>query len=106
MDERGKPVAALDSRPILYDHNVVYWRSWLDLRNSRQSGFGIGHIPVTEVVAYMDLIDVEQDERLHFLRMVNALDRRFVELANEKAEKDRKSKQPSDKVRKAANRHR
>lgn len=56
---------------------------------------GVGHIPLTEIAAYMDAVYLRDvDERLIMIRMIQSLDRVYVKHVNEKTSKrmaDRKA---------------
>lgn len=53
------------------------------LHSSRQSGMGIGYIPLTEIKAYAEMFDVPDVRML--VGCIRALDRIFVERESEKA---------------------
>ena len=83
-------VEALKNRPRLNMWTIEYWEAFQTLSSSRtlHQG-GIGPIPLSEMVAYMDatyLIDV--DDRLRFITMMQALDKVYVKHINEKAKRD------------------
>lgn len=88
-------VKALNDRPILNKWVTEYWEAFQILSSSRAiTQGGIGPIPLSEIVAYLDaifLLDVE--ERLRTIKMIQCLDRVYVSHVNEtvqrKAKKDR-----------------
>lgn len=91
-------VDALKNRPRLTMWTLEYWDAFQVLSGSRlvHQG-GIGPIPLSEMVAYMDathLVDV--DDRLRFIKMIQALDKVYVKHVNEKAKRE------SEKRRQAA----
>jgi hypothetical protein len=93
MQEGGMEVPALQNRPEITQWVIEYWDAFQTLGNSRipHQG-GIGPIPLTEIVAYMDatyLIDV--DERLKLIKMIQSLDRVYVQHVNDKASRQREA---------------
>lgn len=87
-------VQALQERPRLNRWVQEYWDAFQLLSSSRivHQG-GIGPIPISEIVAYMDatyLTDV--DERLKLIMMIQALDSIYVNHINEKAKRESKSR--------------
>lgn len=92
-------VESLKNRPRLTMWTREYWEAYQILSGSRivHQG-GIGPIPLSEMVAYMDatyLLDV--DERLKFIMMIQALDNIYVKHVNEKAKQKSKSSAPKAK---------
>ena len=94
-------VQALQNRPTLNQWVSEYWEAFQVLSGSRMiHQGGVGPIPLSELVAYMDatyLIDV--DDRLRFIKMMQALDNVYVSHVN------REAKQTADKARKQAKIH-
>lgn len=93
-------VEALKNRPRLTMWTQEYWHAFQILSGSRivHQG-GVGPIPLSEIVAYMDatyLTDV--DERLTFIKMMQALDKVYTNHINQKAKQDRDKQ---SKLRKA-----
>ena len=92
-------VPALQNRPALSQWVVDYWNAFQTLSGSRASHQGgIGPIPLSELVAYMDatyLRDVE--ERLKFIRMIQSLDRIYVKHVNDKVAADTKRERQRQK---------
>ena len=90
-------VESLENRPRLTRWTRGYWDDYQVLSGSRivHQG-GIGPIPISEMVAYMDATYlVDADERLKFIRMMQSLDRIYVKHINDQA------KQKADKRAKA-----
>lgn len=84
-------VKALQNRPTVTRWVIEYWEAFQILGNSRipHQG-GIGPIPLTEIVAYMDTIYLyDVDERLKMIRMIQSLDRVYVKHVNDKAARER-----------------
>lgn len=93
-------VQALNDRPQISMWTQEYWQGFQILSGSRivHQG-GVGPIPLSEIVAYMDatyLTDV--DERLTFIKMMQALDKVYTNHINQKAKQDREKQ---SKLRKA-----
>jgi len=93
MQEGGMAVPALQNRPQLSRWVVEYWEAFQVLGNSRipHQG-GVGPIPLTEIVAYMDasyLRDV--DERLRLIKMIQSLDKVYCRHVNDKAAAQREA---------------
>ena len=89
-------VKALQNRPKLSRWVAGYWDGFQCLSGSRAvTQAGIGPIPISEIVAYMEAIYLRDvDERLKFIKMIQALDTIYVNHINEKA------KQKSEAARK------
>lgn len=87
-------VQSLQERPRLSRWVQEYWDAFQILSGSRiiHQG-GIGPIPLSEMVAYMDatyLVDV--DARLKFIKMIQSLDGIYVDHVNTKAKRESKAK--------------
>ncbi len=81
-------VAALQNRPTLNQWVADYWKAFQVLGGSRAaSQGGIGPIPLSEIVAYMDTVYLRDvDERLTFIKMIQSLDNIYVKHINDKAQ--------------------
>lgn len=89
MQDGGMEIAALQNRPVLNQWVSEYWEAYHFLGSSRaiHQG-GVGPIPLTEIVAYMDAIYLRDvDERLRMITMIQSLDRVYVKHVNDKANK-------------------
>lgn len=86
-------VTALQNRPTINRWVTEYWEAFQVLSSSRATHQGgIGSIPLTEMVAYMEAIylhDVE--ERLKFIRMIQSLDMVYVSHVNDRAKRNAES---------------
>jgi len=82
-------VQALQNRPALNRWVAEYWNAYQILGGSRMvHQGGIGPIPLSEIVAYMETIYVHDvDERLKFIRMIQSLDNVYVAHINDRAKK-------------------
>ena len=77
--------------PELLPGAFSLWEAWQALQWSRDVGFGIGAIPVSEVLAYcalMGISDLDQRERL--LRAIQRLDEVFLKHHAEEQKKKKK----------------
>lgn len=55
------------------------------LSTSRQQGFSVGYIPMSEIEAYMRIMRIDDDEeREEFLFLIQAMDAEYVEWASKK----------------------
>ena len=103
MQHGGMKVEALENRPVLSPWVTEYWEAYQILSTSRRlHQGGIGPIPLSEIVAYLQAADVRDvDERLTYIKMIQALDLVYVSHINEEAKKksDAKSKELRTKGR-------
>lgn len=73
----------------------VYDREYLDafysLSQARPSGFGGPEaIPVSDILSYVNLVGiVSREERLKYLRLIQRMDRAYLDHAREEAEKNK-----------------
>ena len=80
MAEEGHPIKPWVERPVLIPWLEPYWEAFLVLSQTRPVGMGVGAIPLSEIVAYLDLHQVEDpEERRDTLRYVQILDRAFLD---------------------------
>ena len=89
MQDGGIEVASLKNRPTLSQWVTEYWEAFHILGGSRIiHQAGIGPIPLTEIVAYMDTIYLRDvDERLRMVRMIQSLDNVYTKHVNDKSKK-------------------
>ena len=94
-------VPALQNRPTLSQWVSEYWGAFQVLSGSRAAGQGgIGPIPLSEIVAYMECIYLHDvDDRLVFITMIQGLDSVYVKFINERAAQraERNRKQAAQK---------
>jgi len=68
----------------LYDDLAYDFNAFFDLNSSRQAGFSVGSIPLSEVYTYMKIRDIDDpQERLIFLRRIQILDNEFLKISSE-----------------------
>jgi hypothetical protein len=82
-------VQALQNRPTLTKWVLDYWEAFQYCSTSRKvHQGGIGAIPLTEIVAYMDAVYLRDvDERLRTIKMIQCLDQVYVSHVNDKAKR-------------------
>ena len=78
--ETGRTEGALDSRPEVPDDLVWVWNAFWTLSGSRSAGFGLNPIPISEILAYCDLLGHDSlENRYMLLRIVKLLDAHYLE---------------------------
>lgn len=92
-------VPALQNRPTITRWVTDYWEAFQVLGNSRIPHQGaIGPIPLSEIVAYMDVVYLyDAEERLRMVKMIQSLDRVYVKHVNDKAVRQREAEAKSRK---------
>ena len=71
-----------------------YWEAFHVLSPSRQVGMTVGAIPLTEVLAYMQMFMIQdEDERRELLRYVQILDRVFLDHVRQEEQGEKESVQ-------------
>ena len=89
MQDGGIEIESLKNRPKLNQWVTDYWEAFQVLSGSRivHQG-GIGPIPLTEIVAYMDAVYLRNvDERLKLIKMIQSLDSVYTTHVNAKSKK-------------------
>jgi hypothetical protein len=85
----GEHVRELENAPELYSDAAEYWNMFIDLCNSRASGFSIGYIPFHQVTNWLDENMVfSLEERGLYRRLVAVIDNVFVEKKSKPAKSD------------------
>lgn len=80
----GAPVKELDDIPDLFYSAVPFWEAFTELSSSRQSGFGLGGIPYSEITDWLDENDIfSLEERQRYRRFINSTNNAFVNIKNE-----------------------
>lgn len=74
--ETGRLPPALQNRPELPDHLQLYWQAFQVLTLSRPTnGFSVGAIPLSEILAYAELLGIQGLEaREDLVRFIRAMD--------------------------------
>jgi hypothetical protein len=77
---------SIRNRPILNQYQILYWRAYMELADSRQyTSAGVASIPYTVKIAWLDENEVfDQDERNDYLGMIFLLDAAYLEHYYEK----------------------
>lgn len=83
--ETGARPTAVTSRPELHPHELPYWEAFSFLQLSRaNTGFGPGAIPLSEVIAYADLMEMPTGEsRQLFAELIRAMDGAYLAFMRE-----------------------
>lgn len=64
--------------PTLTDFEVYYADAFLTLSNSREVGFGIGPIKISEIAAYLTIFPAYDADM--FVSLIQAMDAEYLEL--------------------------
>ena len=93
LAEDGHDVPALEKRPVLYDDLAADYSAFWALSASRPSGFGASPIPLTEILAYMEMFEIDDPMcRKLFLERMRVMDRAFMDWAKKRGGRSRRSK--------------
>jgi len=80
----GQKVPILDKEPEIFHDLLPYWEAFRALISCRNTGFGIGHIFYSEIVAYLNENEILRYERATYIKWIQFIDSVFVELVNKK----------------------
>lgn len=75
-DDVPMPLALLNA-PIVWDCNAEVMQAFAVLNGSRTAVMGIGSIPLSEVVAYIQLFEVEEPRK--FIHRIRLCDQIFLD---------------------------
>ncbi len=90
-EESGKTLPPLQEEPDLCPWLIEYWRIWKTLTFSRQIGFGVGYIPYSEIICYLNEKEIsDEEERDRIIDIIQMLDCVYVKEANKKKPKKTK----------------
>ena len=82
-----------EEMPDLFFDAVPFWNAFQELSASRQSGFGIGHIPYSEISCWLDENDIiSMETRRHYRRFISFIDGLWVGKMNEKQDRGNNNK--------------
>gem|GEM_PF-877422 len=85
LADKGVKVKAFDGIPELDESMVFYWNAFVVLSQSRPIGLGVGAIPLSDMKAFCDLMEITGvEERMTFIRLMQAMDSIVVEQAQQK----------------------
>lgn len=77
----------LKTKPVLYDDLYSDYEAFVILNASRQAGFSVGPISISDIHALMQILDIDQiEERKMFLRRIKILDNAYLEFENGRSE--------------------
>jgi hypothetical protein len=96
LEEEGHDIPELKTQPELFPDLVFYYSSFNTLSTSRQSGFGIGYIPYSEISNYLTeqhIFDFE--DRQDCIRWIQFIDREYVKLQHKKQDNKKPAKKSS-----------
>jgi hypothetical protein len=81
----GRILPALSDMPKLIDHLRPIWEAFWMLSGSRSAGFGLGPIPLRDILTYLEWQDiVSKDEQERWVHYLKAMDNEFLQIANKK----------------------
>lgn len=67
-------------RPVLYPHLGLVWLIFQSVLHSRRVGFGPFFIPLSEMIAALDLFEIHDvEQRLYYVQLLQQLDRVYLE---------------------------
>ena len=90
---KGLPTKALDDRPSLYVDLGPIWQAFNELHSARPSGFGPMAIPVSEILAWMDLQGIyDRETRLEYYSLIRVMDIYWLKWAAKENESKKKKK--------------
>ena len=85
---------ALENRPELEGHLLPYYKIYIHLNRSRDVGFGVGAIKISEIYSYCRLMCINSiTEREDVLWAVQVLDTEFLAHQDDKAKKTKAAKE-------------
>lgn len=76
----------MEEKPELDTWTIYYLDAFYTLTNSRQTGMGLGNIPLSEITNYCDFFRVKDSDM--FIKIIQSADRAFLRAYNEKKERD------------------
>jgi len=87
LQNQGIVVPILDQMPEVEEDARPYLKAFHFLSGSRRTGFGPSYIPLTEIIAYCDLILLtDPDTRFLYAQIIQELDAYYLtEIATEKS---------------------
>lgn len=93
QDEKnqGKPdwktPSAITDRPELEFHEELYLKDFYTLSSSRQSGMGLGAIPVSEILKFCEHFEIPDSD--DFLYVIQKIDNAYLEFHRDKQEQEK-----------------
>ena len=92
LQERGKYVEALETRPGLPDHLVFVWNIWNELHSARQVGMGVNPLSISDIKSALELEFLDGEIQQDVYQCVRRLDQVWCEHAIEKLQQKEKPK--------------
>lgn len=89
-DPTWKTPSAIKDRPELEEYQSWYVEDFYRLTGSRQSGMGVGAVPVSEILIYGEKLGVGDLEE--FLEVMQALDNAYLDEYNQKQQRENPKK--------------
>ena len=91
LRDQGHPAPILDEEPLLNSESTLYWEMFTTLSNSRAMGMGVGFIPLSEIVSYCILHDIDDADVIdELIKIINSIDGHYVKLQQDKQKSDSK----------------
>jgi hypothetical protein len=84
MEDQGHVIPELQNKPELFPELIPYLSAFQDLTTSRQTGFGMGYIPYSEICSYLTENRIPYPDREEFLRWIRFIDSEYVSNHNKK----------------------
>lgn len=97
-DYRAAALTKLHEAPVINPYSLFFWRAYHELETERAVGMDTGPIPFGSIIRYATEFNLVGDEREALLRIIRALDNRWLNLRESKrrkAEKEQQSKSTS-----------
>lgn len=89
LEAEGNDVPALKDMPVLYEDLVPFWRAFNELSRTRPVGMGVGAIPMSEILAWLDLHEIGGfEDRIEYARWIGYLDSLFLEYQSKKQQQE------------------
>lgn len=87
--KKGLPTPAIDRMPVLNPFERHVWDFFQVLHTARPVGMGPSGIPIREIVVLLDEWGLDDsDIRDDYFRLVQALDRKYLEISSERMKAD------------------
>lgn len=74
LRRRGFRVRALERRPRIREHLQDIWEAFWNICGSRPPAEGLWPVPVSEILAYFDLVGLDAERRRDWFDALRALD--------------------------------
>lgn len=91
-EKRGLPVKALENQPELYPDLVPYWLAFQELNMTRRVGWQAEALSFTDVLSWLLLADVDQEEWSEYKRWISFLDGIWMAWSRNRAKEEAKKR--------------